>query len=84
MNAIIHKHFSFYDKKIDTTTNTFTETQQEDSKRNTEVKDKIDAFYNNLLADLRAKYESMSYEKDGEKNVNNVLELASFFINMYE
>lgn len=84
MNAIIHKHFSFYDKKIDTTTNTFTETQQEDSKKNTEVKDKIDAFYNNLLADLRAKYESMSYEKDGEKNVNNVLELASFFINMYE
>ena len=83
MNAIVNKHFSFYDKKIDTKTNTFTETKQEDSKKGTEIKNKIDGFYNNLLTDLRAKYESMSYEKDGEKNVNNVLELASFFINMY-
>ena len=83
MNAIINKHFSFYDKTIDTKTNTFKETKQEESKKGTEIKNRIDVFYSSLLTDLRAKYESMSYEKDGEKNTNNVLELASFFINMY-
>ena len=83
MNTIINKYFSFYDKKIDTKTNTFSETKKEEGKNRVEIKNKVDVFYGNLLTDLRTKYESMSYEKDGEKNVNTVLELASFYINLY-
>ncbi|MEI8008946.1 MAG: hypothetical protein WCI00_06235 [bacterium] len=83
MNTIINKYFSFYDKKIDTKTNTFSETKKEEGKNRVEIKNKVDVFYGNLLTDLRTKYESMSYEKDGEKNVNNILELASFYINLY-
>lgn len=83
MNSLIDQHFSFYNKKFDKNTNKFSEEKQEGNKTRIEIKDKVDLFYNNLLTDLRNKYDSMSYEKDWEKNVNNILELASFYIDLY-
>lgn len=76
---IIKGHFSFYDKNDDTKT----ETKQTETQNRIEIKNKIDLFYNNLLTDLRTKYESMSYGTDGEVAVDNIVKLASFFVDLY-
>lgn len=51
--------------------------QQENINKNMEL------FYQSLMKDLRSQYESLTYEKDGEEKINEVLDLMVFYVNTF-
>lgn len=82
LNPIIMRKFTIYDRNFNKETGKFEETQQAQVEDKSEVQKNVEQFYGNLLTDLRSQYESLSYEKWQGDQAEEILQLASFFIDL--
>ncbi|MFA7298618.1 MAG: hypothetical protein WC010_03145 [Candidatus Absconditabacterales bacterium] len=85
IKPIIDKYFNMYNRKFDSATGKFVETKKDivskvESKERLEIQKNVETFYGNLLEDIRSQYESLSYEKGQGKQIEETLQLASFFV----